>query len=97
MKIVQGFPADPEGNYQLNMINVMKHAIRNFSRQEIVSRKIDGTLFRYTYRDAYNRMQRLANSLNTLGIKPGDTIGILAWNTYENYEIYLRISFLFVN
>jgi len=44
MKIIKGFPADPEDNYQLNTINMMRHAIRNFSRQETVSRKIDGIL-----------------------------------------------------
>ena len=91
MKIVQGFPADPEGNYQLNMINVMKHAIRNFSRQEIVSRKIDGTLFRYTYRDSYERMQRLANALKSIGIKIGDRVGVLAWNHHQHYEIYFGL------
>jgi len=88
LKIVKGFPADPEGNYQLNMINMMKHAIRNFSRQEIISRKMDGTLFRYTYRDSYERMQRLANALNSIGVKVGDRVGVLAWNHHQHYEIY---------
>ena len=91
MKIIKGFPATTNSEYQLNVINLIKHAVRNYGKQEIVSRKHDGTLFRYTYTDAYKRMQRLANSLITLGIKPGDTIGILAWNTHENYEIYFGI------
>ncbi|MFX0105523.1 MAG: long-chain-fatty-acid--CoA ligase [Candidatus Hodarchaeota archaeon] len=88
MKVVKGFPADPEGNYQLNAINLMKHAIRNFARQEIVSRKKDGTLFRYTYADSYERMQRLANALKSIGVKVGDRVGILAWNHHQHYEIY---------
>ena len=78
MKNLRGFPADPEANYQLNLINLMKHAIRNFSRQEIVSRKIDGTLFRYTYTESYERMQRLANALKLIGVKIGDRVGVLA-------------------
>ena len=48
MKIVKGFIVDSKENYQLNAINLIKQGIRNFSRQEIVSRKMDGTLFRYT-------------------------------------------------
>ncbi len=89
MKIVKGFPAeDPKENYQLNVINLMKQGIRNFARQEIVSRKLDGTLFRYTYKDSYERMKRLANSLKSIGVKIGDRVGVLAWNSHHHFEIY---------
>jgi fatty-acyl-CoA synthase len=91
MRIVKGFPADPGDIYQLNVINLMKHAIRNFKRQEIVSRKIDGTLYRYTYRESYERMQRLANALISIGVKVGDRIGVLAWNHHQHYEIYFGL------
>ncbi|NVM34591.1 MAG: long-chain-fatty-acid--CoA ligase [Candidatus Lokiarchaeota archaeon] len=91
MKVVKGFPADPEGTYQLKVINLMKHAIRNFARQEIVSRKMDGTLFRYTYGESYERMQRLANALQSIGIKVGDRVGVLAWNHHQHYEIYFGL------
>ena len=90
MKLVKGFLADPEGkdNYQLNVINFMKHAIRSFARQEIVSRKLDGSLFRYTYKDSYERMQRLANALISIGVKIADRVGVIAWNSHQHYEIY---------
>ena len=39
VKIVKGFLTNSEQNYQLNMINVMRHAIRSYARQEIVTRK----------------------------------------------------------
>jgi fatty-acyl-CoA synthase len=91
MKYLKGFPADPEGNYHLNVTNLMKHAVRNFARQEIVSRNIDGTLFRYTYKEAYERMQRLANALISIGVKVGDRIGVLAWNHHQHYEIYFGL------
>ena len=86
--MIKGFLGDSKENYQMNMINVMKHAIRNFSRQEIVSREMDGTLFRYTYQDSYERMQQLANALLSIGVKVGDRVGVLAWNHYQHFEIY---------
>ncbi len=88
MKIVKGFHADNVDNYQLNTINLMKHAIRNFSRQEIVSRNLDGTLFRYTYKDAYIRMHKLANALESIGVKVADRVGVIDWNTHRHFEIY---------
>ncbi len=56
-----------------------------------MSRKHDGKLFRYTYKDAYERVQRLANSLSDIGIQIGDKVGVLAWNTYEHYEIFFGL------
>ena len=88
MKIVKGFLFSSKENYQLNMINVMRHAIRSYSRQEIVSRKMDGSLHRYTYMDSYKRMQKLANALTSIGVKVGDRVGVLAWNHYQHFEIY---------
>ena len=66
----------------------MRQGIRNFARQEIITRKDDGTLFRYTYKDSYERMQRLANALHSIGIKIGDRVGIIAWNHHQHFEIY---------
>ncbi len=91
MKIVKGFPATSQDDYQLNLTNVIKQAVRSFGDQEIASRKHDGTIFRYTYREAYGRMGRLANAMTELGIKVGDRVGVLAWNTHENYEIYFGV------
>ena len=91
MEIIKGFPATSQDDYQLNMTHVIKHAARNFGRQEIASRRLDGSIFRYTYADAYARIQRLAGGLSKIGVQIGDRVGVLAWNTYENYEIYFGV------
>jgi len=88
MEPIRGFITNRSRNYQLNIINLMKHAVRIYARQEILSRTQDGSFFKYTYKDAYERMQKLANSLESLGVKIGDKIGVLAWNTHQNFEIY---------
>ena len=86
MKIVKGFPSTMQDDYQLNMINIIKHGARNWAKQEIVTKKADG-LLRYTYKDAYERIKRLANALNGLGVEIGDRIGVLEWNTNRYYEM----------
>ncbi|MHA2399300.1 MAG: long-chain-fatty-acid--CoA ligase [Promethearchaeota archaeon] len=91
MEPIKGFTVDSTSKYHLNVINLMRHAIRNFSRQEVVSRNLDGSLFRYTYKDAYGRMQRLANALGSIGVKVGDRVGVLAWNHYQHFEIYFAL------
>ncbi len=66
-EIIKGFQATSQDDYQLNVTNIIKHAARNYGGQEIAARRPDGTMFRYTYREAYERMQRLANALRSLG------------------------------
>ena len=91
MKIEKGFLAAQQENYQLNVINLMRHGVRNFKRQEIISRRPNGHFFRYTYNDSFERMQRLANALVTIGVKIGDRVGILSWNHHQYFEIYFGL------
>jgi len=91
MEIIKGFPATSQDNYQLNVTHIIKHAARSFGRQEIVSRRLDGSLLRYTYAEAHERMKRLANGLKGIGVQAGDRVGVLAWNSHENYEIYFGL------
>ena len=56
---------------------------------EIVSRKVeDGSIHRTTQKEAAKRTRQLANALLNWGVKPGDRIATLAWNTWRHYEVY---------
>jgi len=91
MDIVKGFPATSQDNYQLNVTTIIQHAARSFGQQEIISRRLDGSMFKYTYSQAHERMKRLANGLRSIGVQVGDRVGVLAWNSHENYEIYFGL------
>ncbi|WP_374631757.1 3-(methylthio)propionyl-CoA ligase [Ferrovibrio sp.] len=59
---------------------------------EIVSRTVEGPIHRYTYKDLARRSKQLANALTKLGVKLGDRVGTLAWNTYRHFELYYGVS-----
>ncbi len=71
---------------------IVTHAERYFADAEVVSRRVEGGIHRYTYRDAAARMRRLANALEALGVGPGDRLATLAWNTHRHYELYFAVS-----
>jgi len=71
---------------------LIDHAALNHGDTEIVSRRVEGDIHRYTYRDARVRAKKVAEALIGLGIKPGDRIGTLAWNGYRHFELYYGIS-----
>ncbi len=73
--------------------SLIEHAIVTHPNAEIVSRQVEGGIFRYTYGQAASRAKQLANALTQkLGINVGDRIGTLAWNTYRHYELYFGVS-----
>ena len=90
--IVDGCPSTSGDNYPLNTSSIIRGAARTYPEVEIVSREMDGTLFRYNYGKAYERIKKLANALKKLGVKPGDRVGVMEWNTYRHFELYFAIS-----
>ena len=89
--IVKGHPSTNDGSYQLNTTTLIRHSARNYPEREIVYRTDDGKWGRYTYSDAYARIKRIANALTDLGVKPGDVVGILDWNSKRHFELYWAI------
>ncbi|HSK42149.1 MAG TPA: 3-(methylthio)propionyl-CoA ligase [Arenibaculum sp.] len=72
--------------------SLIEHAAECHGDTEIVTRTVEGPVHRYTYADAAKRSRQLANALTALGVRQGDRIGTLAWNTYRHFEIYYGVS-----
>jgi fatty-acyl-CoA synthase len=72
--------------------SILQFAARHFPGSLIVSRRIEGDLHRYTYRDCHERARRLANALHGLGVGMGDRVATLAWNGYRHMEAYYAVS-----
>ncbi|MCL1980942.1 MAG: fatty acid--CoA ligase [Proteobacteria bacterium] len=58
--------------------------------QEIVYRD----QFRYTYRDFRKRVHRLANALTVLGVKPGDTVAVMDWDSHRYLECFFAVPMM---
>ena len=71
---------------------IIEYAARHFGNSEIVSRRIEGDLHRYTYRDCHRRACQLANALGALGVTMGERVATLAWNGYRHLELYYAVS-----
>src|SRR5262249_32028837 len=62
-----------------------------FGNAEIVWRRADRSIHRYTYKDCRDRARRLAMALRSFGLKPGDRVGTLMWNHNAHLEAYFGI------
>jgi fatty-acyl-CoA synthase len=79
-------------DHPLLISNLIEFAARHHAKQEIVSRRVEGDLHRYTYHDAAIRSRRLAHALDALGLAQGARVATLAWNGYRHFELYYGVS-----
>ena len=77
-------------DYQLTLTPLLERARRLFPRKEIVT-KAGPSLERYTYEQMSERVGRLANALEKLGIQRGDRVATFAWNNSRHLEIYFAV------
>ncbi len=71
---------------------IIDFAGRYYPDVEIVTRTVEGPIHRYGYKDALKRSKQVAEALQGLGIRLGDRVGTIAWNTHRHFELYFGIS-----
>jgi fatty-acyl-CoA synthase len=76
----------------LLILDLLRHAALCHPQAGIVSRCHDGSIHRYSYAEAWSRVNRLAGALSELSVAPGDRVGTIAWNDYRHFELYYAVS-----
>lgn len=83
-------PAQGAYDYQLLIKRLLLSGVRYQPDQEIVySDKL-----RYSYRTLNERIQRLANALSAAGVKAGDTVALLDWDSHRSLECFFAVPML---
>jgi fatty-acyl-CoA synthase len=71
---------------------LLKHAARHHANAEVISQTGLGVIHRSTWSETERRARRLVRVLQSLGIKPHDRVGTLAWNDHRHLETYYAAS-----
>ncbi len=78
-------------SYQLTLGSILERAGSLFGEVEIVSRKPDRSIHRYTYRDFHCRARALAESLHKAGVRRGERVATLMANHYAHLEAFFGV------
>jgi fatty-acyl-CoA synthase len=79
-------------DHPLLISTLIRHAAANHGGREVVSRLGDGSIHRTDYATIERRARRLAQALDSRGIRPGDRVATLAWNSYRHLECFYGVS-----
>lgn len=75
--------------YPLLIKNLLFCPVVDAPDQEIVYRN-----HRFTYRDLRQRVAQLANALTRLGIKRGDTVAVMDWDSHRYLECFFAVPMI---
>ena len=79
-------------NTPLLTTSLLQFSAKYHADTEVVTVSPKGQITRCTYSNLYKRCKRLAVTLLNLGVKPGDRVGTLAWNSDQHMELYYAIA-----
>jgi 3-(methylthio)propionyl---CoA ligase len=71
---------------------LIEFAEKHHGDSEVVSRRVEGDIHRYTWADVACRSRQVANALDGQQLPQGARIATLAWNGYRHLELYFGVS-----
>jgi acyl-CoA synthetase (AMP-forming)/AMP-acid ligase II len=78
-------------DYPLLTQTIIDHAALNHGEREMVTRGVEGPIRHCTLRQVRSRALRVAKALDREGVKLGDRIATMAWNTERHVETWFGI------
>ncbi|ASD28229.1 long-chain-fatty-acid--CoA ligase [Brevundimonas diminuta] len=78
-------------DWPLTVDKILDHAKNWHGEREVVTRSVEGPIVRTNYAAIHERARRVSNALLAWGIKPGDRVATLAWNTGNHIETWYGI------
>ncbi|MGE0340165.1 MAG: AMP-binding protein, partial [Xanthobacteraceae bacterium] len=68
-------------DWQLTCNRIIDHAAIQYPNRKVISRSVEGPIVEITYKEIRERALKVAQRLVQEGIRKGDRIATLAWNT----------------
>jgi fatty-acyl-CoA synthase len=79
-------------DWPLLVHRIIDHAAAQHGNRPVISRSVEGPIHRTTYGEIRQRSLRVAKRLSQDGIKLGDRVATLAWNTWRHLETWYGIA-----
>jgi fatty-acyl-CoA synthase len=70
---------------------IIEHAATYHGTQEVVTRSVEGPIHRTNYAAIHDRALKVSQSLEREGIRLGDRVATIAWNTWRHLEAWYGI------
>ena len=73
---------------------LIRHLLSRLSAQHAGQEICYGNDLRFSYAEFFDRVQRLASGLQSLGIGPGDTVAVMDWDSHRYLECFFAVPMI---
>ncbi|MEM7670704.1 MAG: AMP-binding protein [Pseudomonadota bacterium] len=78
-------------DWPLRTTHIIDHAARFHTNRSVICRSIEGPIMWSTWHEVRDRAKKVTQAIRRLGVRPGDVIGAMAWNTTRHMEIWYGV------
>jgi len=75
-------------DWSLTLDKIFDHAARWHGDREVVTRSVEGPVTRSDYATLHRRAKQVSHGLLAMGVKPGDRIATMGWNSDRHLEVW---------
>ena len=75
-------------DWSLTLDKIFDHAARWHGDREVVTRSVEGPVTRSDYATLHRRAKQVSHGLLEMGIKPGDRVATMGWNSDRHLEVW---------
>lgn len=75
-------------DWPLTVDRILTHAANVHAAREVVTRRTSGEIHTTTYKAIHDRARQVSGALLQIGIRPGDRVATLAWNSERHMECW---------
>ena len=75
-------------DWSMTLDKILDHAARWHGDREVITRSVEGPIVRSAYADIHARAKQVSHGLLEAGVKPGDRVATLGWNSNRHLAVW---------
>ena len=79
-------------DWEMRVSRIIDHAAKYHGNRPITSRTVEGPIETTNWREVRDGALKVSQGLVGLGCKPGEPIGVMAWNTARHLKVWYGVS-----
>ena len=79
-------------DWEMRVSRIIDHAAKYHGNRPITSRTVEGPIETTNWREVRDGALKVSQGLVGMGVKPGEPIGVMAWNTARHLKVWYGVS-----